>query len=191
MTHVEKLENMGACREAVEWAREFRSMMEAWRACERGDWMLWYIGRLSGKPESVSRRRLVLCSCKCARLGLPYVPQGEKRPLVAIQTAERWAHGEGGVSLEDVRAAADAAAYAASAASAADAAYAAASAADAAAYAASAASAAAYAAYAAASAAYAAANAAAYAAYAAARLRVLSECADLVREAYPTPPRMR
>ena len=168
MTHVEKLENMGACREAVEWAREFRSMMEAWRACERGDWMLWYIGRLSGKPESASRRRLVLCSCKCARLGLPYVPQGEKRPLVAIQTAERWAHGEGGVSLEDVRAAADAAAYAASAASAA-----------------------AYAAYAAASAAYAAANAAAYAAYAAARLRVLSECADLVREAYPTPPRMR
>jgi hypothetical protein len=160
--------------------------------------MLWLAAR-----TGVRRQDLVLAACACARLALPYVAVGEPRPLRAIETAERWARGEG-ASLVDVRTAA----YAARAA-AADAAYAADAAADAAAYAADAAADAAYAAIfaaraAAADAAYAAdaaadaaayaADAAADAAYAAAAdadaadaagAKVLRECAGLVRARIP------
>jgi hypothetical protein len=111
------------------------------------------------------------------------VPNGDDRPRKAIETAEAWAHGQEGVTLDMVRAAADAAAaYAARAADAA---------ADAAAYA--------YAARAAARAAAAAAYAyAAYAADAAARAaaaayaknKTLAKCANIVRKYYPKPPRM-
>ncbi len=181
-----------SCKEAVEFARTFESIDECWSACERGDWMLWLLGRLSGSPESQSRKLLVLCACSCARLALPYVTEGEKRPRLAIETAERWACGDEGVSLDDVRAAAYAAADAANAADAAasvayTAVYAAYTAADAAADAANAAYAAANvanAAYTAANAANAAANAAASAAKAA----VLRECANIVRKHYPDPP---
>ena len=71
----------------------------------------------------VSRQRLVLASCACARTVLHLVPEGEHRPQIAIETAERWTRGE--ATLEEVQLAAnaanaaDAAAYAANAANAA------------------------------------------------------------------------
>jgi hypothetical protein len=116
--------------------------------------MLWYLAK-----RGFDRKRLVLIACKCARLGLKYVPKKEKRPLKAIQTAEAWATGKDGVTLGDVRAAARAAyaanaAYAAYAANAARAAYAAN---------------AAYAAYAAANAAYTSGE-------------TLVRCADIIRK---------
>ena len=179
---IERLIKLRACSSAVKYAKQYKSSRKAWDDCDRGEWMLWYLGKLAGKPESKSRKKLVLCASKCARLSLKYVSRGEKRPLRAIETAEGWAFNKGGVTLGDVRAAADAA-YAASAA---NTAYAAASAA------ASAASAAASAAYAAsaADAAYAAASAAASAAYAAsaADAKTQNKCAKIVREFYPKPP---
>ena len=138
MTYIERLTELHACGEAVEFCRGHRSLQSAWDACERGDWMLWLLGRLSGPPESASRRKLVLAACQCARLALRYVRAGDMRPLAAIETAERWARGEDGVALETVRNA----------------------------------------------------TAAAYAA-AAARGRVLQQCAEIVREAYPRAPRLR
>ena len=184
----DKLVAMNACPDAVEWARAYSSLTAAWKACERADWMLWLAGKLCCTIPQ--RQRLVLGACACARTALKYVPKGEGHPLVAIQTAERWARGTHGVTPEDVRAAAYAAAYAAATA-------AAAAAADAAAYAAyaAAADAAAYAAYAAYAAAAAAADAAAYAAYAAAadaadaRTKALSRMSNIVRKHYPIPPR--
>ena len=112
------LQQLGACLEAREWAGE-RTPEQAWHDCERGDWLLWLAARLD-----IDRKPLVLAACACARLALPYVPAGEQRPLAAIETAERWTRGE--ATIEQVRAAADAA-YAAYAsyASDADAAYAA------------------------------------------------------------------
>ena len=103
------LRNLHACGEAVEWAGEQKSAAEAWKNCERGEWMLWLLGKLSGKPESEKRKRLA--ACECARLSLKYVPKGEKRPLVAIQTAEKWTRGE--ATIEEVRTTAHAATYAA------------------------------------------------------------------------------
>ena len=161
---INRLKKLNACSEAIEYLRKFKSLDEAWRKCERGDWMLWYAGRLAKSPRSKSRKLLVLTACKCARLALKYIPKEEKRPLKAIQTAEKWARGEA-VSLQDVRdAAADADAAYAAAAYDADAAYAA-------------------------DVAY-----AAYAAYAAdvahaAREKVLKKCAYIVRKNYPNPPK--
>lgn len=164
---------MNPCSDALVWAENYDSLTDAWAACERGDWMLWILGKTAGSPRSESRKKLVLVACQCARLGLPYVAKGEVRPLRAIETTEAWARGEGHVTLKDVK---NAAAYAA--ACAADAAHAATTAA----YAATAA------AYAAAHAAYAADAAAYAAAYAAAcDFGVLKRCADIVRGHYTRP----
>ena len=163
------LRRLGACSEAVEWARQYPELSTAWTACERGDWMLWLAGKCAGSSRTTSRRRVVLAACACARLALPCWERrypDDRRPHIAIETAERWARRESGMTLEMVRAAA--AAAVAAAASAAAAAYAAA---------ADAAAAAAYA-------------DAAYAADAAERTATLRQCADLVRQHYPEPPKI-
>ena len=101
------VQRMSACREAVLWLRSYDTPNGAWRACERGDWMLWIVGKSVGSSRTKSRRALILVTCKCARLALKYVRKGETRPLTAIETAERWARG--GATLQEVRSAADAA----------------------------------------------------------------------------------
>ena len=98
-----------ACQEAIDWAEQYDSLDKAWLKCEQGDWMLWLVGKLSGDPASVARRTLTLAACECARLALPYAKEGENRSLVAIETAEQWAGGKNGVTLDDVRNAAHAA----------------------------------------------------------------------------------
>ena len=169
---IQLLKEKDACSEAVDWCTETSgSPQQLWDKCERGDWMLWLIGKID--PD---HKKLVLTACKCARLALKYVGGGETRPLKAIETAEAWAMGEDGVTLDDVRDAADAAAYAA--ADAADAADAAALAGDAAADAAFAAADAAYAPYA-------APFAASYAALAGVRKKTLKKCAEIVRKDWP------
>ena len=157
-----KLERLHPCREALKWAKEQKNQKQAWNDCERGDWMLWLCGKLSGEPESHKRKKLVLASCECARLALMHVPKGELRPIKTIETAEKWANGK--ATIEQVRkAVADAVgADAAAAAYAANAAYA--YAADAGAY--------------------------ADAAATGARSGTLKICADIVRKHYPNPPKV-
>ena len=104
----DKLVQLNACCEAVQWAQGYPSLRAAWEACERGDWMLWLAGRTCRTLPQ--RKRLVLAACACARTALRYVKVGEKRPRAAIRMAERWARGDCSVSLQDVR---SAAAYAA------------------------------------------------------------------------------
>ena len=137
MTWQDNLNRLRACDEAVEWTQNYKTFPAAWKTCKRGDWMLWLAAR-----SGVDRKVLVLAACACARTALKHVTKGEERPRVAIETAERWARGE--ATIEEVRAAAAAAAdadavyaatavYAAAAAAASDAAADAAYAADAAA----------------------------------------------------------
>jgi len=185
MKHIEELEKVGACGSAIRWASEMKNGQSAWDNCERGDWMLWLAGKMSGKPESAKRKRLVLCACECARLALVHVSKGELRPLKAIETAEAWARGK--ATIEEVRKARSVAVDAAYAAV--DAAYAAVYAADAV-YAAYAAAYAAYAADAACAAADAADDAVddADAADDAAHKETLKKCADIVRKHYPKVP---
>ena len=108
------LKSKGACEEAVTWA-EGKTFAEAWKSCQRGDWMLWLCGKMSGEKSWPTRREVVLAACACAETALKYVPKGEDRPRLAIETARRWADGK--ATLQEVRvAAAYAAAYAAYAA---------------------------------------------------------------------------
>jgi len=174
-TVASRIKKFYPCDEALTWATRYHSPLAAWKACKRGDWMLWLLGKFSGPPESEGRKKLVLCACECARLSLPSYQKkypGDERVARCIETAERWANGE--ATIEELRTA-RAAAY--SAAAAAYAAYSAAADGDAA-Y-----SAAADAAYSAAAAAYAAYSAAA------AREETLAKCADIVRKHYPRPPK--
>ena len=94
---------MGACMDAIDWCQLYDSLEDAWQVCKRGDWMLWLLEKVAGKPESKSRKLLVLTVCQCARLALPYVIEGDKRPLRVIETVEAWARGENGVTLDDMR----------------------------------------------------------------------------------------
>jgi hypothetical protein len=193
---IQKLNKLGACMDAVKWAKEHPNRQAAWDTCERGDWMLWLLGRLSGKPESEKRKKLVLAACECASLALKH--SGKNRAVCekALRTAKAWTRGK--ATIKDVRAAADDAAADDAAYAAADAAYdAAADDAGDAAYAAAYVAAAAYAAYAATAAAYdAAADDAAYAATAAygaavdaARTKTLNKCANIVRKHYSNAPK--
>jgi hypothetical protein len=154
-----RLLDMGACREAAEWAGD-KTLDQAWAECERGDWMLW-LAHMAG----VETRLIVLSACDCAETASGYyTPDTVLACVWAIDSARRFVAGE--TDREEVVVARSAASDAA--------------------YAAYAASAAAYAAYAAAASAAAytdASDAAAYAAYAAADAHAgsLRVSADLVR----------
>ena len=112
MTLKQLLSRTQACAEAREWAKPYATLEAAWAACPRADWMLWLAAKGIGEIGSPAHRQLVLAACDCARHALPHVRRGEKRPLAAIEIAERWARDELGVTLAQVRTAA-AAAYAA------------------------------------------------------------------------------
>ena len=98
---------MKPCGDAAAWLGTHDSSQAAWDVCQRGDWMLWILGKCSGERGSDERKRLVLVACACARLALPYVKKGETRPLKSIEAAEDYARG-GGTALDQVRAAAPA-----------------------------------------------------------------------------------
>ena len=115
-----KLQRVYACSKARDWFREQPNVYHAWRTCPRGDWLLWWLA-----TAGLDRKALVFATCQCARLSLRFVPEGEARPLAAIETAEAWTRGEANIdAVRDAADAADAAAYAAYAAAAAAAAYA-------------------------------------------------------------------
>lgn len=107
----ETLLKLRACDDAREWAKEFEDWQTLWDKCERGDWMLWLCGKYSGEPESEARKILVAAACDCAEVALTHVEKGEERPRIAIETARKWIKRE--ATIEEVRFAADAAAYAA------------------------------------------------------------------------------
>ena len=98
--YIGKLKNLNACQDAVDWCKQYSTPEEAWNKCERGEWMLWLLGKLCGSSRSKSRKELVLTACQCARLSLKYIPKSEYRPLKAIETAEAWSSGK--ASLNEV-----------------------------------------------------------------------------------------
>ena len=103
----------GGPRGGFNASKVFRAMTrEEWATCQDGALMLKLLGQVSGPPGDEGRRPFVLAACECARLSLRRVREDETRPLVAIETAERWARGEG-VALDEVMNAAKAASVAA------------------------------------------------------------------------------
>ncbi len=106
---IEKLKEQNACRDSLAWTSKQESPQAAWNACERGDWMLWAWGRNCGKVGSKSHRQLVIACVGCSRTSLKYVKDKEIKKLVkkSLDTTERWARGEEGVTLKDVENATD------------------------------------------------------------------------------------
>jgi len=95
------LRSLGICEEeALAWAKG-KSLRQAWAQCKRADWMLWLVGKLAGKKGWPTKQQVVLAACACARTALKNVPESERRPLMTIKTAERWARGK--ATPEEVR----------------------------------------------------------------------------------------
>ena len=210
MTHWSKSIPQPACDLALEWSRTQPSLETAWRECQRGDWMLWLLGRCGA-----DRKRLVKAAALCVEPAAALCDEyTEAVCLSVVQTCVAWSEGDASEE-ERLRATgwADAASWtaraavaatraagaewAARAARAAEAAGAAATweeawaAWAAAADAAWAADAAADAADAAARAADAAAAAAGWAAAEAAKAASQGHSADIVRGVFPSPPKLQ
>ena len=105
MNHIEYLESLGACSEAVEYASQFPALQAAWDACERGDWMLWLLGRTLNKNDEADLRRLTLVKARCAKLVLHLMQ--DERSRRAVEVAEQF--GLGNATREELGVAADAA----------------------------------------------------------------------------------
>jgi len=122
MKAIEKLKELNACGEAIEWCKDnnIKTLQEAWEKCERGDWMLWLYARLY--PDN--KREITLAKGHCANTVRSLMK--DKRSIAAVDTAIRY--GENNATDDELKDAATAAyaAYAAYTAYADDAAYAAA-----------------------------------------------------------------
>ena len=101
-----------ACETGRLWADNYNTIDAAWADCPRGDWMVWYLDRKIHRrypDESKDMRKLVFVACQCVRLNIDLVEAGELRPIIAIETAERWALGDPSITLKMVEATSDAA----------------------------------------------------------------------------------
>ena len=86
----------GACREAMEWLSTQTDPQLAWESCTHLDWMIWY-----ARQRGVDTKALVRIACDCARTALRFVPEGEDRPRLCIETTERWIVGD--ATIDEVR----------------------------------------------------------------------------------------
>ena len=92
-----------ACEPAVIWARTQPTLDDAWRDCQRGDWMLWLLVGCSADRRLLVRAA-ALCAEPAAALADEYT---EAVCLSVIQTCVAWS--EGDATDEDLRVAAEAA----------------------------------------------------------------------------------
>ena len=61
MTWKAKLKALGPCPEAYKWACQYNTLRQAWRACERGDWMRWLLVELGNYQEELNATVEVYC----------------------------------------------------------------------------------------------------------------------------------
>lgn len=106
MTDRDKLAQMHACDDALDWIGE-RTIEQAWRDCERGEWMCWLLKRIApGDP------RLRLAAADMAERVWNLIPDEPTRLAAA------WAIGAARRGNEDEMRTASATAYEAAAATA-------------------------------------------------------------------------
>jgi len=109
------MKNSEYCTIREQYEVDGRTVEQFWKECERADLMLELLGLMAGEPGWPPLEQVVLMAADCAETALKFVPECENRPKQAIIDARRWALGED-ISLEQLRAAANAAADAADAA---------------------------------------------------------------------------
>ena len=91
MKHVDYLESLNACEEAVDYAKGFATLQSAWDACARGDWMLWLIGRTIDLSDESALRTFTLAKARCAKLA--YHLMKDERSRNAVKVAEQFGLG--------------------------------------------------------------------------------------------------
>lgn len=74
----EKLQELGACEDAILWAAG-KTLQEAWQTCPRGDWMLWLIE----EAGMCQHTQIVLCAAKCAQTALAHMDDRGKKCVAA------------------------------------------------------------------------------------------------------------
>jgi hypothetical protein len=94
------LENLYACEQAKEWA-ECKTWEEVYNTCHRGDWLLW----LFAKTNTDDKRLLTLAKGHCANTVRHLMK--DERSIKAVDAAI--AYGEGKISEEELKKAANAA----------------------------------------------------------------------------------
>lgn len=97
-----QLVKLGACTEAITWANG-KELPEVWATCERADWMLWLVGKMTGKVGWPARQQIVLVTCLFAEDVLLIFER--KYPIDkclrnCIEVVRKWANGE--ATIEDV-----------------------------------------------------------------------------------------
>ena len=75
------------CEQAIKWAGD-KTIQEAWRSCERGDWMLWIYNEMY--PNNI--KELTLAKAHCGNTVRHLVT--DERCIMAIDTAFAFANGE-------------------------------------------------------------------------------------------------
>jgi hypothetical protein len=59
---IDKLVNLRACSDALEYVKTQKTIAGAWQNCERGDWMLWL-----AKELKVDDKKLTMAKAMCAK----------------------------------------------------------------------------------------------------------------------------
>jgi len=93
MSFKQQLIDWEVCKKAIQWVED-RTLQQAWNDCPRGDWMLWLLEEMKEKEGWLDEKQITLLDCWCARRTFKYLPEGETRPLKAIEAKEAWARGE-------------------------------------------------------------------------------------------------
>ena len=107
-----QLKRLYACKESIEFASNYDSLIEAWNNCPRGDWMLWLASKLN-----VDKRKLFLAKGKCAETVIHLMK--DERSRKAVQGSIDY--GNGIINEDELRIIASAASASAASAYASDA----------------------------------------------------------------------
>ena len=83
------LKEHDACRQGADFARKYKTLAEAWDACERPDWLLWAYQR--SRVPVFDNRQLRLFACWCARQNWDKLTDVRSRR--AVEVAESFANG--------------------------------------------------------------------------------------------------
>ena len=89
---LKSLRALNPCEDGLAFAEKHNSLQAAWDKCERGDWLMWLIGRIDrSEPWSEERKPLVACACECARDAWDLMPKASRDALIVL---ERWTVGK-------------------------------------------------------------------------------------------------
>ena len=84
---IAKLENLNACEDSIEWLSTQDNLQQAWKDCERGDWLLWLVARLN-----INERKLFLAKGLVAEQVIHLM--NDERSIEAVKAAINYGNGK-------------------------------------------------------------------------------------------------